>query len=82
MVIFAAKKEKSMAIPYDSIEDSAPTMASEPQVAYGNATQFIPRPYSNEIPEGCMTLERFGELFHQKLDACYARLQSNSAFSY
>jgi len=78
------KKEKNMTIPYDSIEEDTPNMASEPQVTYGNATQFIPRPYSNKIPEGFMTLERFGELFHQKLDACYARLQSNinSCFSY
>ena len=67
-----------MTIPYDSTENSAPTRASEPQMAYGNATQFLPRPYSNEIPEGFMTLEHFGELFHQKLDACYARLQGDS----
>ena len=67
-----------MTIPYDSKEEDTPNMASEPQVAYGNATQFIPLPCSNEIPEGFMTLERFGELFHQKLDACYARLQGDS----
>ena len=24
------------------------------------------------IPEGYMTLEKFGELFHKKLDDCYA----------
>ena len=78
MVIFAAKKEKSMTIPYDTKEENTPNMASEPQVDYGNTTQFNPRPYSNEIREGFMTLERFGELFHQKLDACYARVQSNS----
>lgn len=67
-----------MTTQYDSIEDNTSTLASEPQVAYGNATQFVPRSYSDEIPEGFMTLERFGELFHQKLDACYARLQSDS----
>ena len=55
-------------------------MASEPQVAYENAAQFAPRHYirMDGVPEDCMSLERFGELFHQKLDACYARLRSNS----
>ena len=69
-----------MAIPYDSIDESTSTVASEPQVAYENAAQFVPRPLirMNGIPEGCMTLERFGELFHQKLDACYEGLRSNS----
>ena len=72
------KQERNMTTPYDSIEENTANMASEPQVAYGIATQFVPRPYPDEIPEGYMTLERFGELFHQKLDACYARLQSDS----
>ena len=67
-----------MTIPYDSIEDNPTSMASEPQVAYENATRFVSQPYPNEIPEGFVTLERFGELFHQKLDACYARLQGYS----
>ena len=70
-----------MSIPYDSKEEEGTTtIASEPQVAYENAEQFDPRPHirMNGVPEGCMTLERFGELFHQKLDACYAGLRSNS----
>ena len=29
------------------------------------------------IPAGYMSLERFGEIFHQKLDANYENLQSN-----
>ena len=33
---------------------------------------------SSEIPEGYLTLSQFGELFHQKLDECYAELQSDS----
>ena len=72
------ERKENMTTPYDSIEDSTPTVASEPQVTYGDVKQFVPRPYSNEIPEGCMTLEHFGELFHKKLDVCYARLQGNS----
>ena len=63
---------------YDSTEEDTPTMASEPPVAYESTTQFVPRPLHGEIPEGFMTLERFGELFHQKLDACYERLQGDS----
>lgn len=65
---------------YDDIEDSKPTVASEPQVAYANTQPSMPLPYysMNGIPEGYMSLERFGELFHQKLDACYAQLQSDS----
>ena len=43
-----------------------------------NRPLSVPHSYSSEIPEGCMSLERFGELFHQKLDACYARLQGDS----
>ena len=29
------------------------------------------------IPDGYMSLEQFGEIFHQKLDASYENLQSN-----
>lgn len=78
MFTFAVGKNvKTMAIPYDSKEEGITTVASEPQGAYENAEQFVPRPHIRMIgvPEGCMTLERFGELFHQKLDACYARLR-------
>ncbi len=30
------------------------------------------------IPEGYMSLEEFGNLFHQKLDEAYAKLHSDS----
>ena len=30
------------------------------------------------IPEGYMSLDEFGELFHRKLDEAYAKLQSDS----
>jgi len=65
---------------YDNIEDTKPTVASEPQVSYGNTQPTMPLSYHtmNGIPEGYMSLERFGELFHQKLDACYAQLRSDS----
>lgn len=66
---------------YDDIEDLKPSMASEPRVVYGSVQPSMPRPYpsSDRIPEGYMSLRRFGELFHQKLDACYAQLQSDIA---
>ena len=65
---------------YDNIEDTKTAVASEPQVAYGCAKPSTPLPYQSMdgIPEGYMSLERFGELFHQKLDACYAQLRSDS----
>ena len=55
-------------------------MASEPPATYGNMEQAHCFQGSSlqDIPLGYMTLERFGELFHQKLDACYAELQGDS----
>lgn len=32
----------------------------------------------SDIPEGYMSLDKFGELFHSKLDEAYAKLQSDS----
>lgn len=66
--------------PYENNEENKVTMAAEPQVAYGSVQPAPPLHFKsyNELPEGYMTLDRFGELFHQKLDACYAELQSNS----
>ena len=59
---------------YDKIEEEKASVASESQVAYGNTQPTMPLSYHsmNGIPEGYMSLEHFGELFHQKLDACYA----------
>ena len=31
-----------------------------------------------EIPQGYISLEKFGEIFHQKLDTAYAKIQRNS----
>lgn len=66
--------------PYDDNEETKVSVASEPQVAYGRVQPSIPLPYNamSSIPKGYMSLERFGELFHQKLDACYAQLRSDS----
>lgn len=64
---------------YENIESDI-SMASEPQMAFGNvqATPPIQVNSYEGLPEGYMTLQCFGELFHQKLDACYAELRSNS----
>ena len=59
---------------YDNKEEKSAPIASEPQVAYGNTeVQYAP---PGNIPQGYMSLEQFGELFHQKLDECYAHLPS------
>ena len=66
--------------PYNDEEEKSSSIASEPQLAYGSVTQTTPLPKcsTQEVPKGYMTLEHFGELFHQKLDDCYAHLQSNN----
>lgn len=65
---------------YDTQEDKKTAIASEPAVTYGNLEQahYFQGSSRQDIPLGYMTLERFGELFHQKLDACYAELQGDS----
>ena len=42
-----------------------------PNVSSGHNTVRV-------IPEGYMSLDEFGELFHRKLDEAYAKLQSDS----
>ena len=53
----------------------APATAKEPASDY-TARSRTPH-WKETAPEGCVTLEQFAELFHQKLDDCYAEL-SNS----
>jgi hypothetical protein len=66
--------------PHDNEEEKNSSIASEPQMAYGNAPQttHLQYNYPQNIPEGYMSLEQFGEVFHQKLDDCYAHLPSNN----
>lgn len=48
----------------------------EPLATYGvSHTPIVGN--DSVIPAGYMSLERFGEIFHQKLDANYENLQSN-----
>lgn len=65
---------------YEEQEKNVTSMAAEPQVAYGESQQIksMPQDSLQNIPLGFVSLERFGELFHEKLDACYAELQGNS----
>lgn len=53
---------------------------SEPEAVYGIAQQskIMPMVNDRDVPEGYMTLEEFGELFHKKLDDCYAKLQGDN----
>ena len=66
--------------PYDNEEEKTSSSASEPQLAYGNVLRTNPMPYnySQGTPNGYMSLEQFGEIFHQKLDDCYAHLPSEN----
>lgn len=65
---------------YDDNEEKPASIASEPQIAYGPTQPVMPMHLgvSNNIPKGYMSLEQFGELFHQKLDDCYAHLPSDN----
>ena len=80
LLIFATKIVTYSMKTYDTQEDKKTAIASEPAVTYGNMEQAHCFQGSSlqDIPFGCMTLERFGELFHQKLDAYYAELQGDS----
>ena len=64
-----------MAKPYKITESTAEEV-NEPVVAY-KTTQQSTQGMANDIPEGYMTLDTFGEIFHRKLDECYANIQSN-----
>ena len=65
--------------PYDQHEKTD-SIVSEPVAVYGEMQQSaaIQIEPSSEIPEGYLTLSQFGDLFHQKLDECYAELRSDS----
>jgi hypothetical protein len=49
----------------------------EPLATYGVPQQMTALK-DDCLPDGFMSLDRFGEIFHQKLDACYENIQSNS----
>lgn len=55
-------------------------------VAYNEKTVSMEMPetanltVAQEIPQGYVSLEKFGEIFHQKLDQAYAKIQRNSKF--
>ncbi|MBR5984477.1 MAG: hypothetical protein IK025_12260 [Bacteroidales bacterium] len=36
---------------------------------------------SAQIPEGYMSLDAFGEIFHKKIEECYANIQSGLQYS-
>ena len=61
--------------PYNKQKEENKNNVSEPEALYGAAQQQNPLNFikTNSIPEGYMTLNEFGELFHQKLETCYER---------
>ena len=50
---------------------------NEPVAAYAIPPQSVAT-NDKYLPEGYMSLEQFGEIFHQKLDDCYAHLPSDN----
>ena len=56
------------------------SVVQEPLAAYGISHSPVVI-NDSVIPDGYMSLEQFGEIFHQKLDANYENLQNNR-FSY
>ena len=51
-------------------------VAEEPAVVYNTAQKKTTKTENDDIPLGYMSLERFGDIFHQKLDDCYENLSS------
>lgn len=72
--------KKWMMKEYDTQEEDVTSMSAEAQAVYGETKQknTMHHRTSQYIPFGYMPLERFGEFFHEKLDACYAELQGDS----
>ena len=52
----------------------ANTTPMKPEVSH---SRKVPRK-ANAIPEGYMSLDEFGSIFHRKLDEAYAKLHSDS----
>lgn len=61
-------------------ENDSKNMVSEPEALYSNVQRYNPTRIesNNSVPQGYITLDEFGELFHQKLDDCYAHIQNDN----
>ncbi len=60
--------------PYQTKKETTP-LANEPAARYCAPSQS---PGNNRpTPEGCISLDQFAEIFHQKLDECYAKLSDS-----
>ena len=66
--------------PYNKQKEIDKNNVSEPEALYGTVQQQNPLNFikNESIPEGYMTLDELGELFHQKLEACYEKLQNDN----
>jgi hypothetical protein len=60
---------------YKTKEETTPEV-NEPAPAY-NTTSGISANRESAIPSGSMTLDQFGEHFHQKLEDCYEKLSGD-----
>ncbi len=50
--------------------------AQEPAAPYNISRQTIAMK-DKYLPDGYIPLDQFGEIFHQKLDACYENIRSD-----
>lgn len=64
------KKRTYKTKPQDNME------VHEPTAMYGISHQ-APVVEDTLLPDGYMSLEQFGDIFHQKLDACYENIQGD-----
>lgn len=64
--------------PYNKHEEKIENKVAEPEALYGSAYSMNTMNFASRktVPDGYMTLDEFGQLFHKKLDDCYAKLQS------
>lgn len=66
-----------MDIFYNQEENDDASLAAEPSAAFSTAYTLdsLHCHVSSDLSDAYMTLEQFGELFHQKFDSCYEDLQ-------
>ena len=60
--------------PYQT-KEVTPPLAKEPAANYCALSQSLGK--NRPTPEGCISLDQFAEMFHQKLDECYAKLSDS-----
>ena len=69
------EKQNEMKKTYKTKDADMPEV-NEPASVY-HAIPQMHLPEETSIPVGCITLDQFGEFFHQKLDECYEKLSGS-----